>query len=64
MSDDLIICTDAAKRHEVFLAEGLEAEREMERTNVYHAAADVFRYLTGRAEGKRVQRPHPRVWRR
>ena len=54
--------TARAERHEAFIAEALEAEREMERTGRYYAAEDVFTYMTARAEGKRVRRPRAKSW--
>lgn len=53
-----------AERYEAFLSEALEADDDMERTGLYYAAEDVFRYMTARAEGKRARRPRPRSWRK
>ncbi len=53
-----------AELYETFLNEALQAEAEMERSGVYYAAEDVFRYMTARAEGKPARRPRPKSWRR
>jgi len=56
--------TARAERYEAFLAEALEADRDMDDTGLYYAAEDVFRYMTARADGKRARRPRPKAWRK
>jgi len=56
--------TARAERHDAFIAEAIEAEKEMETSGQYFAAEDVFRYMTARAEGKRARRPRPKAWRK
>ncbi|MDQ3296648.1 MAG: hypothetical protein M3619_08700 [Myxococcota bacterium] len=55
---------DRAERYGKFVEDALRAEREMERTGVYYAADDVFRYMETRAAGKPAKRPRARSWRR
>jgi predicted transcriptional regulator len=56
--------TARTERYEAFLAEALEADRDMDNTRLYYAAEDVFRYMAARAEGKRARRPRPKAWRK
>ena len=56
--------TARSERHDAFVDEALEAEREMQRSGEYFAAEDVFGYVTARAEGKSARRPNPKRWRK
>lgn len=57
----------AAKREELrrrFGAEAELAEQEANKTGKVYDAAEAFRYLEARAEGKRAKRPRLKSWRR
>ena len=50
------------ERMRAFVAEALEADRDIERTGEVYAAADVHAWLDRLAQGKKARRPKP--WRR
>ncbi len=56
--------TARAELYEAFVQEAIEADEEAERTGLYYAAEDVYRYMANLAQGKAVKRPKPRAWRK
>ncbi|MHB0975014.1 MAG: CopG family ribbon-helix-helix protein [Thiobacillus sp.] len=48
-----------AEAYAAFMAEALEADREMTETGLGYAADDVHQYLLARLDGKPVKRPKP-----
>ena len=54
---------ESMERHEAFIRDALEADREMKESGVGYAAEDVHEYLRARLKGRRVRRPKPVAWR-
>jgi predicted transcriptional regulator len=56
--------TTRAELYGVFVADALDAERDVQRTGTAYAGADVLKYMTARAQGKPARRPRAKAWRR
>jgi predicted transcriptional regulator len=50
---------EQSEAYAAFMAEALEADREMTETGLGYAAEDVHHYLLAKLEGKPVKRPRP-----
>ena len=54
---------ESMERHEQFVRDALEAQKEMKESGLAYAAEDVHEYLRAKAQGRRVRRPKPVPWR-
>lgn len=46
-----------AEKRKAFVADALEAEKEVEKTGLVYRASDVHRYIRARASGKKAPPP-------
>ncbi len=54
---------ESMERHEAFVRDALQADKEMQDTGVGYAAEDVHEYLRAKLKGRKVRRPRPVAWR-
>ena len=54
---------ESLERHEAFVRDALEADKEMRESGLAYAAEDVHEYLRAKVRGRKVRRPKPVPWR-
>ena len=54
---------ESMERHEAFVRDALEADKEMRESGLGYAAEDVHEYLRAKVRGRKVRRPKPVPWR-